>query len=636
MPKRRKLVERLFARSQSRGREAAGFAVFRDGELRIHRAALSAESMLASTSMHALMQWAFAPGESGTWACLGHARLATNGSESNSRNNQPIQAEACALVHNGIVVNDAALWPRMPEQRREGDVDSEALLKYWLHYRNLDLAAEEAWQKVYAEIEGTASIGIIDAQNKTMGWVTNNGSIYTYEDKGAVVFASERPALESVLRSLRIEPRSRQSMPSKTNSSWVQNLPAGKGQWLSLVETRDTQNSPQTFTAPHTFSLLPGPNLTASDKRNPVTSELPVTPKLRRCLRCILPETMPFIRFDEQGICQWCRNHQPLALKGSESLERILASYRRKDGKPDCLVAFSGGRDSSYGLHLLKRELGMHPVAFTYDWGMVTDLARRNQARLCGALGVEQILVADDMRLKRRNIRLNLEAWLRKPHLGMLPLLMAGDKHFFTHANRIGREMGIELIVFFENPYEQTRFKTGFLGVEEKVGRVYDLKFLQSLQLAMAYGREFLKNPGYINASLLDTFKAFIASYGKAHPYLFPFQFLPWRESEVDAVLLNQYGWETSPDSPSTWRIGDGTAAFYNYVYHTVAGFTEFDTFRSNLVREGCMTREVALSAIARENQPRWDSLREYLDRVGVDFTKAIETVNSMPRLYQG
>ncbi len=38
---------------------------------------------------------------------------------------------------------------------------------------------------------------------------------------------------------------------------------------------------------------------------------------------------------------------------------------------------------------------------------------------------------------KRKNIKLNLESWLKKPKLGMIPLLMAGDKHWFYHANKI-------------------------------------------------------------------------------------------------------------------------------------------------------------------------------------------------------
>ena len=95
------------------------------------------------------------------------------------------------------------------------------------------------------------------------------------------------------------------------------------------------------------------------------------------------------------------------------------------------IVAFSGGRDSSYGLHYVKNVLGMNPIAFTYDWGMVTDLARRNCARVCGKLGVEHIIRSADITAKRRYVRKNIEAWLKKPELGMVTLFMAGDKEFY-------------------------------------------------------------------------------------------------------------------------------------------------------------------------------------------------------------
>lgn len=72
----------------------------------------------------------------------------------------------------------------------------------------------------------------------------------------------------------------------------------------------------------------------------------------------------------------------------------------------------------------------MKPVTYTYDWGMVTDLGRRNISRMCSQLGVENIIVAADISLKRKNIRMNLEAWLKAPHLGMMAMLTAGDKHF--------------------------------------------------------------------------------------------------------------------------------------------------------------------------------------------------------------
>ena len=63
----------------------------------------------------------------------------------------------------------------------------------------------------------------------------------------------------------------------------------------------------------------------------------------------------PFIEFDSAGVCNCCRTHVPHELKGRDALERALAPYRSRDGSPDCIIAFSGGRDSSYGLHLLKK-----------------------------------------------------------------------------------------------------------------------------------------------------------------------------------------------------------------------------------------------------------------------------------------
>ena len=64
---------------------------------------------------------------------------------------------------------------------------------------------------------------------------------------------------------------------------------------------------------------------------------------------------------------------------------------------------------------------------------MVTDLGRRNISRMCAELGVENIIVAADIEKKRRNITMNLKAWLTSPHLGMISILTAGDKHFFRY-----------------------------------------------------------------------------------------------------------------------------------------------------------------------------------------------------------
>ena len=223
--------------------------------------------------------------------------------------------------------------------------------------------------------------------------------------------------------------------------------------------------------------------------------------KIKRCSKCILPETMPFIEFDDDGICNYCNNYE---LRNNprpqEELFDLVRSYRRTN-ENDCIVPFSGGRDSCYGLHLIVNELGMKPITYTYDWGMVTDLGRRNISRMCSRLGVENIIVADDISKKRRNIRLNLSAWLKAPHLGMIALLTAGDKHFFRHVETVKRQT-ISLNLWGINPLEVTHFKTGFLGIKPDFERKSIHGLSKQLRYHFLRTKAMTKSFGYFNRSL--------------------------------------------------------------------------------------------------------------------------------------
>ena len=106
------------------------------------------------------------------------------------------------------------------------------------------------------------------------------------------------------------------------------------------------------------------------------------------------------------------------------------------------------------------------------------------------------------------------------------------------------------------------------------------------------------------------------------------FNYFIWKENEVNDILLNNYNWEKSADTDSTWRIGDGAAPFYNYIYYVMAGFTEFDTFRSNQIREGHLTREQAMELIEIENKPRYKSIKWFLDVIDLDFDETISRIN--------
>ena len=245
-------------------------------------------------------------------------------------------------------------------------------------------------------------------------------------------------------------------------------------------------------------------------------------------------------------------------------------------------------------------------------------------------------LVCRKLSKKRRNIAMNLKAWLRSPHLGMVSIFTAGDKHFFRHVETVKMQTGISLNLWGVNPLEVTYFKAGFLGVkpdfEEK--RVYMHGISKQLKYQWLRLKAMSRSPGYFNRSLWDTISGeFYRSFKEKTDYYHIFDYWKWDENLTDRTLAN-YGWELAPDTNTTWRIGDGTAAFYNYIYYQVAGFTEHDTFRSNQIREGDISREAAIDLVEDENRPRYQNIRWYLDTLGMDFKEVVKVINSIPRLY--
>jgi hypothetical protein len=148
------------------------------------------------------------------------------------------------------------------------------------------------------------------------------------------------------------------------------------------------------------------------------------------------------------------------------------------------------------------------------------------------------------------------------------------------------------------------------------------------------FANNYLRNPRYFNESLLDTANAFYQTFVVKDDFLYLYQYLPWREDTIVNTIRDEYNWEVAQDTTSTWRIGDGTAAFYNYIYQTIAGFTEDDVMLANMVREDHLDRDEALRRSREYAKPRWPSVREYANLIGFSAEEALQIINAAPKLY--
>ncbi|MFC4269739.1 hypothetical protein [Polaribacter marinivivus] len=648
----KKTLTNLAKLSEARGKDSSGICI-RSNENKQFRVLKSNQpiSGLLKSEEYKLLHNNYT--SKNQFFSFGHSRLVTNGSQLESNNNQPVVKDNLIAIHNGIIVNVSEINSKYNFERNY-EIDTEVFLSLMNYFQNIkEYNSIESLKRSFNEIFGTISTSLFFEKYNQFILATNNGSLYyATNNDDILIYGSERFIINEVLEKSGLAKKGFNVQHLKSNTGIFIDLSNFNFLNFNINDSKEViiNESKINYSTIVESIELSGDRSTVieiedikskkdySEKKNLLEYNIDEINNLKRCNKCILPETFPFIDFDSKGVCNYCNNYVPKNQpKSIEELKKLVAPYRSKDGSLDCLVPFSGGRDSTYVLHFVKNVLDLNPLAYTYDWGMVTDLARRNIARVCGKLGVENVIVAADIKLKRKNIKLNIEAWLKKPDLGMIPLFMAGDKQFFKYANVVKDQANIDLNIWGINFLENTDFKVGFCGVPPDWDKemIYSMSTKRKLKLFSHVGKNIITNPAYINSSLMDTFDSFLSRYlNPRKDYYHFFDFYRWDEKEIEQILLDDYNWEVSKDLKSTWRIGDGTASFYNYIYYTVAGFSEFDTFRSNQIREGMITREEALELVNDENKPRYDSLRWYLEIVGVDYDKAINIINELPKLY--
>ena len=141
------------------------------------------------------------------------------------------------------------------------------------------------------------------------------------------------------------------------------------------------------------------------------------TKGLQICSRCIMDTTVPSIRFDTDGVCNFCKLHDkldklyPLNEEGERQLHKIVERIKRsaRGRKYDCVVGVSGGRDTSYCLYMTKK-LGLRPLAVHFDNGWDSEVAKNNLRKVLSKLDVDLHTVVMDWEESRELTNANIRA----------------------------------------------------------------------------------------------------------------------------------------------------------------------------------------------------------------------------------
>lgn len=155
------------------------------------------------------------------------------------------------------------------------------------------------------------------------------------------------------------------------------------------------------------------------------------------------------LHFDEEGICDACRNAEEKEKidwkQREEQLVELLDKHRSKDGSYDCMVPGSGGKDSAMQAHILKYKYGMNPLTITWPPILYTDYGYKNWKSWINS-GFDNLTFTPDGKVMKLLTKLSIENLFHP-----FQTFMLGQKNL---APKLALKWGIPLIFYGENEAE--------------------------------------------------------------------------------------------------------------------------------------------------------------------------------------
>ena len=203
------------------------------------------------------------------------------------------------------------------------------------------------------------------------------------------------------------------------------------------------------------------------------------------CNRCILPANYPEILFNEEGICNYCQQYEAQEYLGESAFKTLLNSIRDKGRRYDCLVTLSGGRDSTFVLYQMKNRFKMNVLAYNYDNGFVSSIAKENINRTVEKLQVKIVKVKSKRDTQCKNMRHVVKLLLNKSSENVLFNLCSGcGNGIWGGAYKIAEEESIPMVIFGESKIESGIAKNIF---NEKIHRTVEDKIIDAIKMPVNF-----------------------------------------------------------------------------------------------------------------------------------------------------
>ncbi len=349
--------------------------------------------------------------------------------------------------------------------------------------------------------------------------------------------------------------------------------------------------------------------------------------ELKRCKKCLLPETHETIIFDDDGICSVCRQNEFKKEKidwtsKKGELDELIAQYKGT-GDYDCIVPFSGGKDSTWTLYYLMKEYKLKPLVVRFDHGFLRPNLNENTIKVLRNLGADFHSFTPNWKVVQR---LMLQSFLEK-----------GDFCWHCHTGIYSYPMwvairyNIPLIFWGEPSSEYTSYYSYDQSeeVDEKRFNRYINLGINALDMAVRIGgdideRDFkpysypplkeLRRIGYRSVCL--------GSY------------IPWDVRTQSEIINKELGWqgdrvENVPAEYSYEKIECYMQGVRDYIKYIKRGYTRPTHLASIDIRNDRMERSKGLDLINQFEGKKPPSLEIFLELVGLTEDEFFEIAKS-------
>jgi N-acetyl sugar amidotransferase len=349
--------------------------------------------------------------------------------------------------------------------------------------------------------------------------------------------------------------------------------------------------------------------------------------ELVRCTRCLLPETHETIVFDDEGVCNICRGqeykHEAIDWADRKhQLDELVETYRGKHAY-DCIVPFSGGKDSTWTLYYLVKEYGLRPLVVSFDHGFMRPKLLENTKRTIRELGVAYHSFTPNWKVVQR---LMLQSLLEKGdfcwhcHTGI-----------FAYPMRVAIEQEVPLVIWGEPSAEYTAYY-GYDQMEE----VDEKRFNRSVNLGITADDMLVRLSGDFDERDLAPFTyppmRDLRRVGVRSVCLG--SYVPWDVKRQSGIIAETLGWEGDevenvPPGYSYEKIECHVQGVRDYLKYIKRGYTRPTHLASIDIRNGRLDRAEGLAMVEEHEGARPPSLDLFLDYVGLTEDEFMEIARS-------